>query len=203
MGEKSTAERPSSNRRPGRVVVIAASAGGPNALLDLVGQLDAAFPLPIVVIQHLQPGRPSMLAGLLARRSTLPVSEAKDGESLQPGHLYLAPPDRHLSIQPGPILRLTESPKIHFLRPAADILFQSAADVFDGDVIAVVLTGSGTDGAAGAHAIRKSGGRVIVQDQASSEFFGMPSAVIAGGDADAVVPLREIGHCLAAMTAEV
>lgn len=203
LADNNTIEpQPDGEHQAAGVVVIAASAGGPRALFSLLEQLQPGFPLPVIVLQHLQPERRSLLATLLGRRCRLPVTEATDGEPLRPGHVYVAPPDRHLSIEQGGTLRLSSSPKLHFLRPAADILFQSAADVFDGNVIAVVLSGTGTDAAAGAHAIRKQGGRVIVQDRATAEFFGMPGTVIARGDADAVMPLHEIGGRLATMAAE-
>ncbi|MCC6382165.1 MAG: chemotaxis protein CheB [Dehalococcoidia bacterium] len=186
--------------RPGGVVVVAASAGGPAALTRLLERLPPDFPLPVIVVQHLQPGRPSALARILGVHSSLPVSEARDGEPVLSGHVYVSPPNYHLTLERGGRLRLSDAPPIHFLRPAADILFTSAAESFGAGVIAVVLSGTGSDGAAGARSVREHGGRVVAQDRATSEFFGMPSATIAHGDADYVLSLNEIGDRLKEMS---
>jgi two-component system chemotaxis response regulator CheB len=183
------------------IVVVASSAGGPAALIQLLASLPARFPLPIVVVQHVVRTRPSLLAAILARRTALEVHQAVDGETLLPGHVYLAPPDHHVYVDEKFRLRLSDAAPLHFLRPAADVLFESAAEQFAGSVIAVILSGSGTDGMLGAEAVRRNGGLVIAQDRESSAFFGMPGAAIDSGNVDFIVPLDEIGPRLIEMGA--
>jgi two-component system chemotaxis response regulator CheB len=182
------------------LVVVAASAGGLAALSALLADLPGGFPLPVVVVQHLDPHHHSVLAEILNRRTALHVKEAVDGERLTTGIVYTAPADRHVRVGPGPSIELNRGERLHFLRPAADHLFTSAAQVC-GPVIAVVLTGTGTDGAAGIISVKAAGGTVIAQDEQSSEFFGMPLAAIETGHVDRVLPLDRIGAALSALAA--
>jgi two-component system chemotaxis response regulator CheB len=179
------------------IVAIAASAGGMNALRSVLGDLGADFPAAIVVVQHLDPRHRSMLAEILSRRCRLAVTEAMAGEEVRPGHVYIAPPNRHLLVNSDGTLTLSESELVHFVRPSADLLFESVADSHKERVIAVVLTGTGNDGSTGVRAVKKMGGVVIAQDQESSEFFGMPGRAIATGVVDFVLPLTDIGPELA------
>jgi two-component system chemotaxis response regulator CheB len=185
------------------VVAIAASAGGLQALGALLSDISADLPAAIVVVQHLDPRHRSMMAEILAKRTPLVVAEARDGEVLRPGHVRIAPPDRHLLINPDGTLSLSQSELVHFLRPSADLMFESAAAVFGKRVIAVVLTGTGSDGAMGVTAVKKMGGIVIAQDEASSDFFGMPGAAIRTGAVDMVLPLAEIPAAITALVREV
>jgi len=178
-----------------RAVVVAASAGGLTALAALLGRLPAAFPLPLAIVQHIDPKRDSRLAEILGRRAMMHVKEAEDGELLLPGVAVIAPPARHLTIAGGGMVRLTDTAPVHFSRPSADRLFESAARAF-GPVIGVILTGTGTDGATGAAAVKAGGGIVIVQDEATSAFFGMPNAAIQAGAVDYIQPLDEIAVTL-------
>jgi two-component system, chemotaxis family, protein-glutamate methylesterase/glutaminase len=180
------------------VVGIATSAGGLRALSIVLGALPAGLPVALVVVQHLDPHHRSLLVEILARRTALPVKAAEDGESIRMGVIYVAPPDQHLLVNHGS-LSLTHTQLVHFVRPSADLLFESLAASCGPRAIAVVLTGSGSDGAMGARAINKMRGTVLVQDEASSEFFGMPSAVIQTGCADQVLPLMDIGPALVAL----
>jgi two-component system chemotaxis response regulator CheB len=180
------------------LVVVAASAGGLTALAALLADLPLEFPLPIAVVQHLDPRHQSVLPQILDRRTALRVKEAADGDRLTAGVVYTAPADRHVMIGQGRSIELNSSERVHFLRPAADHLFASAARVC-GPVIAVVLTGTGTDGAAGIISVKAAGGTVIAQDEESSEFFGMPQAAIATGRVDFVLPLDRIGAALVAL----
>ncbi len=132
------------------------------------------------------------MAGILSRSSSLVVTEAAEGVRLQPGHAYIAPPNRHLLVNPDHTLSLTQTELVHFVRPSADLLFESVASSYRERAIAVVLSGSGEDGAMGVTAIKKMGGTVIVQDQEDAEFSGMPSAAVQTGSADFVLPLDEI-----------
>ncbi len=178
------------------VVALVASAGGLAALATILAALPADFPAAVVVVQHLDPSRPSLLAGILARHCGLPVLEAHHGDRLRPGSVYVAPPDRHLVVLPGGVLALTATEPVHFVRPSADALLESLSRSFGPRVIAVVLTGAGLDGADGVRVVKHGGGTVIAQDRFSSQNFGMPSAAIGTGCVDAVLPLKEIAPAL-------
>ena len=178
------------------VVALAASAGGVTALSLLVSKLGPGFPAAVVIVQHLDPRHRSLMADILSRRTTLRVVQAHEGDQLSQGTIYIAPPDRHLLVNPDGTLSLSQSELVHFLRPSADLLFESVAASYRDRAIAVVLTGTGTDGSMGIKAIKKMGGTVIVQDEQSSEFFGMPNAAILTGDTDFVLPLDEIPAAL-------
>jgi two-component system chemotaxis response regulator CheB len=177
------------------VVVVAASAGGLTAIAAVLGKLPVDFPLPIAVVQHMDPNRLSILAELLARRTPLQVRQGQQDDCLQPGVVYIAPPGRHMTIDPRRQIELSHSEPVHFLRPSADPLFESAAQMCM-RVVAIILTGTGSDGSAGAAAVKAAGGFVIAQDEASSAFFGMPQAAIAAGVVDLILPLTSIGPML-------
>ncbi len=178
------------------IVALAASAGGLNALTRVLAGLPARFPAALVVVQHLDPRHRSLMADILARRTALEVTEARAGEYVRPGCAYVAPANRHLLVNPDRSLSLTETELVHFVRPSADLLFESVAASFRERAIAVVLSGSGQDGAMGVKAINKMGGTVIVQDAKNAEFPGMPEAALATGLADFVLPLDEIAPAL-------
>ena len=178
------------------VIVIAASAGGIRALTRVLSGLSQPLPASLVILLHLDPDHPSHLAKILARATSVPVKEAADGERMVKGTAYVAPRGHHLLVNPGRRLCLTQTEFVHFVRPSADLLFESVAASCGERAIAVVLTGSGVDGASGVRAIAKQGGFVLAQDEASSEFFGMPGAAIRTGDVDRVLPLDEIAPAL-------
>jgi len=178
------------------IVAVAASAGGLTALSELLSPLPADFAATLVIVQHLDPRHRSLLADILSRRTHLKVKQAEEGEVLERSTVYIAPPDRHLLITPSGTVSLTQSELVHFVRPSADLLFESVAASYKERAIAVVLTGTGSDGSMGVTAIKKTGGTVIVQDQATSDFFGMPGAAIQTGSADFVLPLQEIAAAL-------
>jgi two-component system chemotaxis response regulator CheB len=178
------------------VVAVASSAGGLAALTSLLSGLPAWFPVPVLLVQHLDPRHRSLLADMLSRCTELPVKMAEGGDRLSGGSVFVAPPNYHLLVDPGGTLSLSQSELIHFLRPSADILFESVARNFPGRAIAVVLSGTGSDGARGVKAIKSTGGTVIAQDEDTSEFFGMPSAAIATGSVDIVLPIALIGPAL-------
>lgn len=174
------------------VVAIAASAGGLGALTSILSRLPRTFGAPIVAVQHLDPRHRSLMAEIIGRRSALPIHQAVAGSRIQPGQVYLAPPDRHLLINPDGSISLTQTELVNFVRPSADLLFESVAASFGKRAVAVVLTGTGHDGSMGVTAIKQRGGTVIAQDEESSEFFGMPSAAIRTGAVDFVLSLDEI-----------
>jgi two-component system chemotaxis response regulator CheB len=122
--------------------------------------------------------------------------QAVGGEPIRPGTVYVAPPDNHLLANADRTLALTQTELVHFVRPSADLLFESVAAAYRERSIAVVLTGSGSDGAMGVEAIKKMGGTVIAQDEATSEFFAMPSAAIETGKVDFVLPIEEMAPAL-------
>jgi len=178
------------------VVALAASAGGLTALSSVLAELPAEFPAGILVVQHLDPRHRSLMADILSRRTRLEVKQAEDGDRLAGGRVYIAPPNRHLLLNGDGSLSLTQTELVHFVRPSADLLFESVAASYKDRSIAVVLSGSGGDGSMGVKAIKKMGGTVLAQDQRTSEFFGMPGAAIDGGSVDFVLPLEEIAPAL-------
>lgn len=178
------------------VVAMAASAGGLQALSVVLAPLPTGFPAAIVVVQHLAPRHRSLMAEILSRRTTLPVREAGEGDRLVPGTVVIAPPNKHLLVNPDGTLSLSGSELVHFVRPSADRLFESVAASYQERAIAVVLTGSGSDGGMGVRAIDKMGGTVMVQDQATSAFYGMPETAIKTGCVDFILPLHEIAAAL-------
>ena len=178
------------------IVALAASAGGLTALSRVLAALPGDFPAVIVVVQHLDPRHRSLMADILSRRTPLRVKQAEEGEQISPATVYIAPPNRHLLVNPDGTLSLSQSELVHFLRPSADLLFESVAASYRERAIAVVLTGTGSDGAMGVQAIKKMGGTVIAQDERSAEFYGMPAAAIKSGNADFILPLEEIPSAL-------
>jgi two-component system, chemotaxis family, protein-glutamate methylesterase/glutaminase len=178
------------------IVAIAASAGGLTALSEVLSALPADFAATVLIVQHLDPRHRSLLADILSRRTGLTVKQAAEGEVLQLSTVYIAPPDRHLLVTRGGTVSLTQSELVHFVRPSADLLFESVAASYKDRAIAVVLTGTGSDGSMGVTAIKNTGGTVIAQDEKSSEFFGMPGAAIHTGSVDFVLPLNEIAEAL-------
>jgi two-component system, chemotaxis family, protein-glutamate methylesterase/glutaminase len=174
------------------VIAIGASAGGLSALSAVLHPMPLDLPAPIIIVQHLAPHSISILHQILQRTTHLKVKQAEDGEQVLAGVVYIAPPDSHLVVREGCLLHLEDTQLVHYVRPSADVLFQSLAEEFTSHVIAVVLTGSGIDGTQGAQAIKEAGGIVIVQDEQTSEFWGMPRSVVRAHAADYVLPLSDI-----------
>lgn len=181
------------------VIGIATSAGGLSALSTLLSALPATLEAAILVVQHLDPARPSHLADILGRRTPLPVKQAASKDRLHSGAVFIAPPGAHMLVDPEGTISLSHRPPVHFVRPAADRLFESIAGSFGPRAVAVVLTGTGRDGATGAQAVKRAGGRVVVQDEFTSEFFGMPKSAIDAGQVDLILPLDKIAPALVAL----
>ena len=181
------------------VLVIGSSTGGPEALARVIPALPATLPVPVLVVQHMPPVFTRQFAQRLDRLSALRVVEAVDGSPLMPGTVHLAPGDYHLVLRNtarGLTTALNQAPPENFCRPAVDPLFRSAVESYDGAVLAVVLTGMGSDGRAGAADIRAAGGSVVVQDQATSVVWGMPGAIATAGLADEIHPLDRIAETI-------
>jgi two-component system chemotaxis response regulator CheB len=178
------------------IVVIAASAGGLAALSTVVGALPADFPATVLLVQHLDPRHRSLIDDILSRRTKLEVRQATTADHLEPGTVFVAPPDYHLLVNANGTFTLSQSELVHFVRPSADLLFESAAGSYRERVIAVVLTGTGSDASMGVKAIKQNGGTVIAQDRDTSQFFGMPEAAIKTGAVDFILPLDEIGPAI-------
>lgn len=175
-----------------RAVVIGASAGALEALSALLPPLGAQFPLPIIVVVHLPADRPSMLADLLARKCRLRVREAEDKEPLVGGTVYVAPPDYHLLIEADGAIALSSDEPVLFSRPSIDVLFETAADAFGPDLVAIVLSGANSDGAQGLRAVRAAGGTALVQDPKTAFATAMPEAAIGAAPDARILSLAEI-----------
>ncbi len=179
------------------VIVIGSSTGGPQALSRVMTQLSPKIQQPILVTQHMPAAFTPMLAEHIARDSKRPAKEAEDGETLQAGHIYVAPGNFHMYLQRqnlNVVVRLNQDPPEHYCRPSVNPLFRSAADVFGERVLAVMLTGMGEDGIEGTRQIYDRGGIVIAQDEATSVVWGMPGAVVKADLAHEVLPISEISH---------
>ncbi len=177
------------------LVVIGTSAGGLEALRTLAAALPAEFAAPICVVMHTAPQSPGILPGILARAGQLPAEAPKNLQRLEPGHIYVAPPDYHLLVEPGR-LRVTKGPKENRFRPAIDPLFRSAAQVYGPLAIGVILTGNLDDGSAGLWAIKRLGGTAIVQDPDEALFPSMPRSAMQHTAVDYCVPLAEMSALL-------
>jgi two-component system, chemotaxis family, protein-glutamate methylesterase/glutaminase len=177
------------------IIVIGASAGGVEALMHIVRALPRGFPASLFIVCHLPPGGKSVLPEILSKAGPLLATHPNDGDEFHPGHIYVAPPDRHLVLEPGGRMGVTRGPRENHHRPAVDPLFRSAARHYGDRVIGVVLTGSLYDGAAGLLAVRGAGGLAVVQDARDAQVAAMPlnATQIAGADRvvkiDALAPL--------------
>jgi two-component system chemotaxis response regulator CheB len=183
------------------IVVIGTSAGGIDALPRLIGHLPPGLPAALFVCQHLAATKDPQLANILRRSSALPVSWAEQGERIRRGHVYVAPPDLHLTFIDDH-LRLARGPRENYARPSIDRLFRSAAQIHGGRVIGVILTGMMSDGVAGALAVQQAGGRVIVQAPSDALFPELPSRTLAVLTPDATLPVEQIATAIVDWTRE-
>lgn len=183
------------------IIVIGASAGGLEALRVLVGGLPPDFAASLFVVLHTSPQSPGMLPGILERAGKLPAISPRDRERIQPRHIYVAPPDHHLVIEPG-IVRIARGPKENRFRPAIDPLFRSAAQVYGPRVIGIILTGYLDDGTAGLWNVKQLGGTAIVQDPQDALVDSMPRSALRYVDVDYCVPLNEMAPLLVRLASE-
>lgn len=189
--------RPVASNTPKRVLVVGASTGGPRAVGEFLTGLGPQLrSIPVLVVQHMPPVFTAVFAEHLAAQTGLPAAEAKDGEPLQAGRIYVAPGGKHMGLRrnggSGIALRLDDGAPVNFCKPAVDVLFFDAATIFGAQVLSVVLTGMGSDGTHGVRAIGEAGGAVIVQDEATSTVWGMPGSIAKAGLAHEILPLREL-----------
>jgi two-component system chemotaxis response regulator CheB len=178
------------------IIVVGASAGGVDVLAEIVKALPPGLPASLFVVCHFPPGSRSILPEILSRAGPLLARHPADGEPFYPGHIYVAPPDRHMVLEPGGRIRLLRGPRENHHRPAVDPLFRSAARHYGPRVAGVVLTGSLYDGAAGLLAIRSSGGLAVVQDPNDAVVAAMPQNATDIAGADYLVPSAAIGPLL-------
>jgi len=182
-----------------RIVVVGASLGGLDALRTVLSGLAKPFPLPIAIVQHRGKENPGLLAKMLQKNTALIVTDAEHGDILTAATVYVAPADYHLMVESDRCALSLEAPVQH-ARPAIDVLFESAADAYGADVIAVVLTGNNSDGAYGACRVKAAGGMVLVQDPDDCEAPMMPRTTMTAVEVDHVLKLEQISpflmkHC--------
>lgn len=182
---------------PPRVVVMAASAGGVPALQEVLSGLPEDFPAAVLIVQHRAAAKGSLLEKILQRATPLRVFGMYDGQRIERSCVYVAPPDLHAVLTAGGTLHLHDGRRIRHVRSSANPLFTSTAALYGPDAVAVILTGSGTDAVEGVQAIKAAGGRVIAQDEATSQYFSMPRHAIQTGAVTYVVPMGEISYILA------
>jgi two-component system chemotaxis response regulator CheB len=187
------------------LVAIGSSTGGPVALSSVLAALPADLAVPVVITQHMPPVFTRLLAQRIDSSAGIHVREAVDGDVLEPGVVHIAPGDHHMVFErmaASVKVRLHQGDPVNFCRPAVDVMFASAVDVFGGDVLAVILTGMGHDGRDGSAMLKERGARVLAQDEQTSVVWGMPGAVVQAGIADAVLPLDQIGPTITSTVAE-
>ena len=181
--------------KPAEAVCIGVSTGGPEALMQVFGAFNAPLSVPIFIVQHMPADFTALLAARLSATGVMTVKEAEEGEIAEPGVAYIAPGGLHMTIsRPGTktIIHLNTEPPENSCRPAVDVLFRTAAQVYGSSLLAVMLTGMGYDGLKGSQVIKEKGGQVIAQDEATSVIWGMPGAVVQAGLADGVLPIDKI-----------
>ena len=181
---------------PAQAVVIGASAGAFDALSAILPQLKPGFRLPVLIVVHLPPDRRSLMAELFRQKCSLMVEEVEDRQPLEPGTIYFAPPDYHLLVENHRSLSLSKDDPVLFSRPSIDVLFETAAEVFGAQLIAVVLSGANDDGARGAAVIQACGGTVLIQDPTQALVPVMPEAALRSCPDAKILSLDAIAHYL-------
>lgn len=185
-----------------RAVVIGGSAGGVAALGAILSALPVNFALPILVVQHLHPGDNGSFASHVASMMRLPVIEPCDKEKIKCGHLYTAPANYHMLVEKNGTISLSVDSRVNWSRPSIDVLFESAAQVWEEAVIAIILSGANADGAKGMRAVWEAGGLTIAQEPASAEYPVMPKAAIDAGVVNEVLSAENIGKRLANLASD-
>lgn len=179
-----------------RAIVIGASAGGMDAIKSILMPLQEGFSAPILIVQHLSPHSDGYMAKYLNELCKINVKEADEKEKILPGNAYIAPANYHLLIEKDETLSLTVDPKVNYSRPSIDILFESAAEVYENELIGIILTGGNGDGSKGLKVIKEFGGLTIVQDPSTAEAEFMPRAAIKASEVDYILSLNKISNKL-------
>jgi two-component system chemotaxis response regulator CheB len=177
-------------------VAIGTSAGGVEALSVLLPALPSRLTAAVFVVIHLPRQRPSLLVDVFQPKCAVPVREAQDKDVVEPGTVYFAPPDYHLLVDRGPQLALSADDLVNYSRPSVDVLFESAADVYGERLLGIILTGASHDGARGLEAVRRAGGRTVVQQPETAQVPVMVESALQRGPVDFVLPLEEIAALL-------
>jgi two-component system, chemotaxis family, protein-glutamate methylesterase/glutaminase len=189
--------RPVTSKIRPEIIAIGSSTGGPKALFEVLNNLQPTVTVPVIITQHMPANFTAILAKHIQESSGRPCAEAKDGDSLLPGHIYVAPGGYHMIVEGSgmrKVLRINQDPPENFCRPAVDPMFRSVASAYGSRALAVVLTGMGSDGSKGGKAIIDAGGTLIAQDEKTSVVWGMPGAAAAAGLCSAVLPLDQMAR---------
>jgi two-component system chemotaxis response regulator CheB len=184
------------SRKNYRAIVIGTSAGGFSALSAILQDLPSDFPIPVVIVQHRAKDQSYLLEDLLQAKCQIKIKQADEKEEIQPGQVYLAPPDYHLLVERDATLSLSSDLHVRYSRPSIDVLFESAAIAFGDRLIAIILTGASNDGASGIKKVKEFGGLTIVQDPEEAAFSHMPKAAVDTGQADEILRLAQISSFL-------
>ncbi len=181
-----------------KAVVIGASAGGINALAEILPRLPKTYSLPIIIVLHIPGDRPSLLSELFGSKTELRVKDADEKESIQPGTIYFASPGYHLLVERDLTFSLSQEDPVQYARPSIDVLFESAADAFGSHLVGVLLTGANQDGAEGLRKIQEAGGLALIQDPATAQVRSMPEAARAllSPSIEQILSLDEIARFL-------
>jgi two-component system chemotaxis response regulator CheB len=182
----------SNNGKNYKAIVIGTSAGGLFALSSILEKLSADYPVPVLIVQHRSKDQRDLLEELLQGKCKIKIKQADEKEKIQPGQVYIAPPDYHLLVERDETLSLSSDLQVRFSRPSIDVLFESAAIAFEEKLIAVILTGASNDGASGIKKVKKLGGLTIAQDPNEAAFPIMPKASVDTGKIDHILRLSEI-----------
>lgn len=175
-----------------KLLVIGGSAGSLEVLMQILAELDTSWPLAMIIVLHRKSDSDTLLPHILASKTTLPVKEADEKDMLLPGHIYIAPSDYHLLIEPDGSLTLDASEKVHYSRPSIDVTFMSAAEVFGPNLYCILLSGANSDGTEGLHEVKELGGTTIVQDPAEAEVSFMPRHAMMVTAIDKVLGIEEM-----------
>ncbi len=186
-----------------RIVAIGASTGGPRAIEELFKGFTRPLNAGIILTQHMPAGFTRSFAERLNQISNFPVKEGEEGDIIQNGQAFIAPGGYHMVIREGGIIHLDDGPPVEYVRPSVNVMMLSAVEVYSSNIIGVILTGMGKDGADGMAAIRKAGGKTLVQSQETCTIYGMPKAVVERGAADMILPLTKIAKTIEELLKEV
>lgn len=195
IAEVKVHEKKSVNDTTFNAIAIGASTGGPRALMQVIGSLPKNLAIPVFIVQHMPEGFTHSFAQRLDQHAAVRVKEAEHQETIMPGIVYLAPGNYHMAIEQN-VIQLSQTEKLNGVRPAVDILFESAAKKYTTNLLAIVMTGMGKDGTIGMVHVKASGGRTVAQDEESSIVYGMPGSAVKAGVVDAIYDLNEIAILL-------